>query len=196
MADPNDNDAQPNGFADYGRRLWQIESSNNPYNVTGSNRGKSQFGPEEERRYGINDSNRYDDAAQAAALQREYAAHRPGLSRALGRDPTFGEFYVGHQQGPAGGPALLNPANASLPAWQVIRPYYKSDYMAQQAIRGNDGGRGSPLHNLGINDISAAGMTSYWKDKFESGMRSSGSLPSVPSSTPIHPMAAAFNRPA
>ena len=63
------------------------------------------------------------------------SGHCTVLSRALGRDPTPGELYLTHQQGIAGGPALL--AGGDRPAWQVIRPYYKSDAIAKQAITGN-----------------------------------------------------------
>ena len=94
----------------------------------------------------LQDANRTDPAAQAAALAAERAHHTPILAKALGRDPTPGELYLMHQQGIAGGPALLG-ADPNTPAWQVIRPYYKSDAIAQKAITGNIP-RGSPLHGM------------------------------------------------
>ena len=119
----------------YTARLFQLESGGDPNAATGSHRGLSQMGPAQERQFGITDANRLDPAAQAAAVDRVRALHGPVLSRALGRDPTPGELYLTHQQGIAGGPALL--AGGDRPAWQVIRPYYKSDAIAKQAITGN-----------------------------------------------------------
>ena len=118
--------------------------------------------------YGINDANRTDPAAQAASVAAERAHHAPILAKALGRDPTPGELYLMHQQGIAGGPALLG-ADPNTPAWRVIRPYYKSDAIAQKAITGNIP-RGSPLYGMDPNSIAAGAFTGFWKDKFEGGM--------------------------
>src|SRR4051812_4952707 len=91
----------------YTNRLFQIESGGNPNAVTGSNRGLGQFSPDLEAKYGISDANRTDPAAQAAAVRQNGLANMPGLTKALGREPTPAELYIAHQQGIAGGPALL-----------------------------------------------------------------------------------------
>jgi hypothetical protein len=145
----------------YIARLFQIESGGNPNAVTGSNRGLGQFGPAEEAQFGLNDQNRTDPTAQAAAVQREAALHSGVLARALGRQPTPGELYLAHQQGIAGGPALLTGGNT--PAWQAIRPYYKSDAMAQKAIAGN-----LPVGS-GIDPATATAdqFSRFWVGKFE-----------------------------
>lgn len=149
----------------YVARLFQIESGGDPNAVTGSNRGLGQFGREEEARYGINDQNRADRAAQAAAVAKEAEEHATVLRRALGRDPTPGEMYLTHQQGIAGGPALLG-ADPNVPAWQAIRPYYKSDRMARLAITGNvpfD----HPLYRQDADKITAGDFRNLWVNKFE-----------------------------
>jgi hypothetical protein len=156
---------QPSGG--YTNRVFQIESGGNPNAVTGSNRGLGQFGPQEEAKFGINDSNRTDPAAQAAALDRESNYHYPIVKRALGREPTNGEMYLTHQQGVAGGPALLS-ADANEPAWKVVSPFYRHPEVAQRAIVGNIP-RGSPLYGLPADQISAGDFRNFWIDHFEKG---------------------------
>jgi hypothetical protein len=151
----------------YVRRLFQIESGGNPNAVTGSNRGLGQFGPTEEHMYGLNDANRHLPEAQASAVMLERAHNDPTLTRVLGREPTHAEHYLAHQQGLAGATALLG--NPDTPAWQAIRPYYRSDAIAQRAITGNIPGD-SPLKRLNVNDISSAGFTAMWRDKFNRGL--------------------------
>jgi hypothetical protein len=197
MAD--DEGAVAPGLTDYIRQLFRIESGGNPYvRPTGSNRGLGQFGPSEERRYGITDANRTDPAVQAAAVARERADNTAQLSRALGREPTFADHYLAHQQGLAGASALFS--NPNIPAWQAIRPFYKSDAMAQRAITGNIP-TGNPLSQLGVNDISSTGFTQMWQDRFNRGLTAGGgALPSsgpgsVGGSPGLHTAAPAFNRP-
>jgi hypothetical protein len=210
MADNQETGSEPpqqsftaNALADYIRRLFHIESGGNP-NVapTGSNRGLGQFGPAEERRYGITDANRRDYDAQANAVVREYTENNARLARILGRAPTFADHYFTHQQGTAGGPALLS-ADPQTPAWQVIRPFYSSyegrryggvprsaDWWAQKAITGNIPSD-SPLARLPVDQISAGGMTGLWRDRFNRGLTRvglSGEAPPVPAEAgPVSP---------
>lgn len=165
----------------YIARLFQIESGGNPNVVTGSNRGLGQFGPREEARYGISDANRGDYGTQAAAVEREYAEHAVALKKALGRDPTHAESYLTHQQGIAGGPALLT-ADPSMPAWQAIRRYYKSDAIARQAITGNIPGN-HPLRGQDADRVTVGDFRNLWTSKFDEGGNSNarGPVPSVPS---------------
>jgi hypothetical protein len=152
----------------YVARLFHIESGGNRLAVTGSNRGLGQFGPTEERRYGITDENRTDPRAQARAVQLEAQDNAPAISRAIGRKATDADLYLAHQQGQAGAVALLtNPAQ---PAWQAIRKYYGSDTIAKQAIYGNIP-NGSPLKGVPVEQISSTAFTNMWKDKFEMGGR-------------------------
>lgn len=152
----------------YINRLFQVESSGNPDAVTGSNRGLAQFSPDLEQRYGITDANRTDPHAQMNAVIREQQEHAPILRSALGRDPTPGEQYLMHQQGIAGGPALLT-ANPDQPAWRVLRPFYSSDAIAKSAVTGNLP-KDSGLKGNDVNTITAGQFSNYWKQKFEGGM--------------------------
>lgn len=173
----------------YISRLFQIESGGDPNAVTGSNRGLGQFGPQEEARYGITDANRGSADAQAAAVQREAVEHAAKLQKALGRAPTPGELYLMHQQGIAGGPALLS-ADPSMPAWKVIRPFYKSDSIARQAITGNVPGN-HPLRGADADNITAGDFRNLWVSKFERGLNGAPSPSSAqtasaaPSSAPL-----------
>lgn len=149
-------------------RLFQIESGGNPYAVTGSNRGLGQFGPQEEAQYGITDANRADPDAQAQAVTQEAMRHAQVLGKVLGRPPTAGELYLAHQQGIAGGPALLS-ADPSQPAWQAIRPFYRSDAIAQKAISGNIPSD-NPLSRADVGSVTAGDFRNLWINKFEHGM--------------------------
>ncbi len=172
----------------YVARLFQIESGGNPNAVTGSNRGLGQFGPQEEAKYGLSDANRADPAAQSAAVHREAIDHATALRKALGRDPTPGEQYLTHQQGIAGGPALLT-ADPGTPAWQALRPFYKSDAMARLAITGNIPGD-HPLRGQDADKITAGDFRNLWVNKFERGLAGAGNAPTaaqVPSQVPASP---------
>lgn len=147
----------------YVNTTFRIESGGNPNAVTGSNRGLGQFGPEEERRFGLNDANRTNPDAQARALQLEANQNRPKLTAALGRPPTEAELYIAHQQGAAGGPALL--ANPDKPAWEAIRQFYGSDAVAKKAITGNIPSD-NPLKGVPVEQISAGQFTDMWKAKY------------------------------
>lgn len=183
-------------YPGYVDRLFHIESGGDPNNVTGSNRGLGQFGPAEEARYGINDANRTFYDAQASAVAREAAEHAPVLQKALGRSPTAGELYLTHQQGVAGGPALLT-ASASQPAWMAVRPYYKSDAVAKQAISGNIPSD-NPLYRSDVNQITAGDFRNLWINKFEGGhgggsqMASAAPAGSPPPAVPLSSITASF----
>jgi hypothetical protein len=142
---------------------FKIESGNNPYAKTGSNRGLAQFGPEEERRYGINDSNRHKPEVQERGLRLEANSVLPNFVKALGRKPDDSDYYLAHQQGPAGSIALLK--NPNMPAWQAIRRFYPSDRVAQQAVMGNVP-RDTPLARKSVNDLTSQDFVDMWKAKY------------------------------
>ena len=149
---------------DFIHKLVTIESGGNPNASTGSYRGLGQFGPSEEKRYGINDSNWNDPQVATNAIKQHMAWLIPQLTEKLGRPPTDGELYLAHQQGVAGGPALLN--NPDAPAWKAIRPYYKSDEMAKLAISGNIP-RGNYLKSIPIDEVKASDFAKLWTSRFD-----------------------------
>ena len=146
------------------QRIAEIESGGNVNAKTGSNRGLYQFGPEEEKRFGINDSNRTDPEAQRRALDRESSAVFPKLTQASGRTPTGSDFYLAHQQGPAGSTALLN--NPDKPAWKAVRQFYPSDKVAKQAIGGNLYGDATAQFQSDPDTFFARDMVDYWRRKY------------------------------
>ena len=170
-------------YPGYTNRLFHIESGNDP-NVpaTGSNRGLGQFSPDLERKYGITDANRTSRAAQTSAVNQEAAEHYQMLSNKLGRPPTAAEMYLSHQQGQAGGPALLT-ASPDQPAWMAIRPYYGSDHMAQRAIGGNVPA-GSPLSYVPSSQITAGDFRDMWSAKFNGTPMSPGPVGSARAGLP------------
>lgn len=144
-------------------KLINIESNNDPRQITGSNRGLGQFGPKEEARYGINDNNWTDPDVQKKAIMTHTNNNRNIFIKTMGREPTQGELYLMHQQGEAGGPALLK--NPDIPAWQAIRQYYPSDKIAKLAITGNIPDK-HPLKNKDPNDVTAGEFAKLWISRF------------------------------
>lgn len=144
----------------YLKRLFAVESGNNPNAITGSNYGLAQFGYADIKQFGL--SNPFDPAQARLATILEAQKNAPILSGILGRSVSPGELYLSHQQGLAGASALFK--NPDMPAWQAIRPYYGSDAIAQKAITGN----------LGSVDMSSKQFTDMWVKKFEGGMDQAG----------------------
>lgn len=149
----------PGGMGGYTSAVFAIESNNDPNNVTGSNYGLGQFSIGQ---YGITAQNWRDPRVQQRAMQQETAQNLPALTRALGRQPSASELYIAHQQGLAGGTALLT-ADPNTPAWQAISRFYGSPATAARAIRGNlpDNLKGIPVQN-----ITAGQFVAAWKARF------------------------------
>ena len=85
-----------------------------------------------------------------------------GARAALGREPTPADQYVMYQQGAGGGAALLRPANANRPAWEVLLPLYQREYgssaerVAKQAVTRNGGTLGMTAAQF------AQSIRDYW----------------------------------
>lgn len=149
----------------YVNRLFHIESGGRPFARTGSNRGLGQFGPDEERKYKISDWTDPDQQRRAVAMEQQEQAQI--YQNHFGGPPQPWQSYLMHQQGDGGGPALLAAAQShpDLPAWQTLRPMYKSDAIARKAITGNIPSD-SPLYGRSADEISNAQFTGLWRDKF------------------------------
>lgn len=117
----------------------QIESGMNPAPKTGNGGGLFQLDSNWWSKYG-NGADINDPAANADAFMRYYkGALLPGMTKQLGRQPTPGELYLGHQQGVAGAGALLsNPTGLAV---DTISPFYNGLGTAMSAITGNGGGK-------------------------------------------------------
>lgn len=169
-------------------KLIQIESGFKPGQVTGSNQGYGQFSPDLQQKYGIKDPNDPSQVLQGVRAERaDYEAK-------MGRPLSDGEFYLMHQQGQAGGPALMK-ADPNTPAWKAVRPYYNSDAMAQKAIWGNvpdtqKGQFGS------VDNVTAGQFTQLWGNRFGGGQPAqapqqpqqvASAAPAAPAAAPASP---------
>ena len=144
---------------DYMLRAARIESGLNPMaaNPSSSARGLFQFltrpgGSWSSYGRGGNPLDPYANADAGA----RYTADNINLLRTrLGRDPTPGEMYLAHQQGPAGAAALL--ADPQARAADVLTKFYKHPATALQAIKLNGGS----------DDITAGDFAAKWLSKFD-----------------------------
>jgi hypothetical protein len=132
-----------------------------------SHQGVFQLGPDEWTSVGGTAANRNDKVAQAQLGTDFVAGAQKTASDALGRPAEGWETYVVHQQGRAGGPALLN-APPTQNAVDALAPAYNGDRArATRAITGNGG---SP-------DMTAGQFLSLWQNKYAAA--SGGSVPTV-----------------
>jgi hypothetical protein len=135
------NGAQPDETP-YLQRLASVESSGNPRAKNGSSTGLYQFHPDSFAAAGGGNINDVGDQTKAALVtSRQY---RQTLQNA-NLPPTDANTYILHQQGPAGGMALLQASQSLLDrtknAISVLTPIYGGDVAkATQAIA-NNGGR-------------------------------------------------------
>lgn len=104
-------------------------------NPKSSARGLFQFTTPTWGQYGKGDVN--DPYANADAASRYTADNLAQFRAKTGRDPTPGETYLLHQQGGAGGTALL--ADPNRPAVEALAPFYRDPSTALQAITLNGG---------------------------------------------------------
>lgn len=133
----------------------QIESGGNPRakNPSSSAEGLFQQTNGNAKQYGVVDRrDAYQSAKGAAKFMRDNRAY---LRRTLGREPTPGELYLAHQQGPGGAAKLL--ANPNAPATAAV---------GNEAVRLNGGRPG----------MTAGQFANLWVRKFDSGY----SIPAEP----------------
>lgn len=112
------------------RAMAWIESRGDPNAVspTGAT-GLFQFTQGTARDYGLAD--RKNPEANADAAMRLFRDNKEGLRKALGREPTFGEVYLAHQQGLGGAVALLSDPSR-----------LATDVVGTEAVRVNGGAPG------------------------------------------------------
>ncbi len=140
----------------YAARTAQIKSNFNPAagNSSSGAKGLYQFIPSTWSTYG-NGANITDPSANADAFGRFTLDNQKALTQSLGRQPTNGELYLAHQQGPSGAAALLSNPQAN--AVDALAPAYGGDKArATQAITANGG---SPA-------MTAGDFANIWQSKF------------------------------
>lgn len=143
----------PGGMSAAGlARTVQIESSGNPNAGNASDHvGLGQFSKDTAAQVGITDRTNPEQSIRGIA--RYAAANAPMLSKALGHAPDDADFYLAHQQGPAGAAKLL--ANPNTRA---------GDLVGDNAIRQNGGDPDAP----------ASAFTDLWRAKFNKAAVATG----------------------
>lgn len=148
--------------ADYLARLAMVESGGgrNLANASSSARGPFQFIKSTARLYGL--SNPMDFAQSADAAARLAKDNASILRTELGREPTAGEMYLAHQQGPKGALDLL------------LRPDVPAiDILGDEKLRLNGGAPG----------MTARQFANKWISKFERGNVRVADIPAVKPAT-------------
>lgn len=128
--------------------IAHIESRLNPaaQNPRSSAGGLFQQIDSNARQYGVTD--RFDPVQSAEGAARFARENTVTLRRVLGREPTAGELYLAHQQGPGGATRLLRDPNARA-----------VDVVGAAAVRlngGNDSMTAGEFANLWINKANNA----------------------------------------
>lgn len=144
----------------YLTRLAEIESNNNPFarNPRSSAKGRFQFIDSTGQQYGISapfGTPEYEQQ-EIEAAKRFSRDNYEALSAFLKREPTQGELYLAHQQGPAGAQKILaNPDARAI------------DLLGQDEV----------LNNGGDANMSAEEFAQLWTSKFE-GQETNDAQPS------------------
>ncbi len=131
--------------ADFLITMAELESTFNPLaqNKDSSAGGLFQQTDANAKDYNVVD--RFDPVQSTEGAARFARANRAYLRKVLGRDPTPGELYLAHQQGPAGAAKLLS--NPTAPAESIV---------GVKAVRLNGGRMG----------MSAQQFANLWINKF------------------------------
>lgn len=119
-------------------------------------KGVFQFLDQSWKAAGGTDADRSDVGRQIELGVGSLKATGAALARDLGRTAAPWEVYLTHQQGAAGGPALLK-ADANAPAVAVLRPFYDSEAKATAAV----------VNNGGAKDMTAGQFRDLWRGQYE-----------------------------
>lgn len=140
------------------QRFAMIESGGNPkaHNPSGAS-GIYQFIPGTWKQYGLG-KDVFDPEANIDAGMRLAVDTRDFLRAKLGREPTYAEIYMGHQQGMDGSTKLFTNPDAKA-----------ADLVGKAAITGN-GGKA---------DWTAKQFTDYWRDRYNNFGGGGASMPGV-----------------
>jgi hypothetical protein len=135
--------------------IAMVESGMDATAVNGSSKGVFQLQDARWREMGGTAADRDNPARQVELGVKSIKVATDRLTQKLGRAPQAWEIYMAHQQGDAGGPALLTaPPNVN--AISVLEGIGVSPRMAKLSITQN-GGR---------EDMTAGEFTALWRDRF------------------------------
>lgn len=154
--------AQPNEVT-YLQRLAQVESDGDPTARNGRSTSLFQFHPDTFASVGGGNINDVGDQTKAAL--RLSRRDRQSLAE-IGIEPTDANLYIMHQQGAAGGRALLTaPPDASAVA--VLTPLYGNETIARKAITGNGG----------TAEMSAGQFVQMWRQRWSGARPAAAAAP-------------------
>ncbi len=143
------------------QREAYVESRGNPAAINGQSKGLFQF--HDQTFASLGGGNIHDVGDQTSAALRGTRQNATLLNEA-GVPVTDGNLYLMHQQGPAGGRALLT-APPDTNAVQALAPAYGGNTaIATRAI----------VRNGGTPDMTAGQFTSMWQSKFGGGSIGAG----------------------
>lgn len=142
------------------KREAQLESGGNPNARNGQSHGLFQFHPDTFAHLGGTDIN---DTGQQTQKALQLARNNQATLTQAGVDPSGANLYLMHQQGPAGGLALLR-APPETSAVAALTPAYETngrtpDQAAAIATRAIVGNGGKP-------DMTAGQFVDHWNQKW------------------------------
>jgi hypothetical protein len=143
-------------------RTIQIESGFKPGQKTGSYVGLGQWSKAEMLRHGITDP---DDIEQTRTALKTDIQDRAAKLTKDGFAATPANVYLMHQQGEAGLEAhLRNPDGV---AWENLKPYYRTDSLAKQAVWGNMTPAMRAAAGGDVNKVTSGGFTRLWEARYD-----------------------------
>lgn len=148
------------------QRVAQIESGDNPRNVTGSYKGLFQLSDSEFNKYG--GGNIFNPVDNANAAARKLQAESKDFREKYGRDPSPTDLYMIHQQGPAGYAAHMSAPDR--PAWQNMlstgEGRDKGERWAKAAVWGNIPDQLKRQFGS-VDNVTSAQFVDLWRNKVE-----------------------------
>ncbi len=151
------------------RRIVQIESGGDPYNVTGRYKGMLQISDAQHAAEGKQGSI-FDPAENLRVGSQIIAREAANFRTKYGREPTATDIYMLHQQGPGGYANHL--ANPTAPAWQnmaaTAEGREKGERWAKAAIWGNLSDKDKARFGS-VENVSSAQFVEVWRAKVEGG---------------------------
>jgi hypothetical protein len=142
-------------------RTIQIESGFKPGQKTGSYVGLGQWSKAEMLRHGITDP---DDVEQTRTALKADMQDRAAKLAKDGFPATAANVYLMHQQGEAGLEAHLRNPDGN--AWENLKPYYRTDSLAKQAVWGNMTPQMRAQFPNGVGSVTSGDFTRLWEARY------------------------------
>lgn len=150
-------------------KIAQIESGNDPKQITGSYKGRFQLSDREFQKYNPG-GNILDAADNTLAATRKMTAEAQQFEKKYGRPATVLDSYMIHQQGDGG--YANHMKNPDAPAWQNMAATgegrRRGEQWAKQAIWGNIPTK-YKAYFRDVNDVSSKDFVNIWAHRLGPG---------------------------